>query len=52
VTRYRASDDYQKLADATTRHWGPWLDRIAECFGPLSIAQFDRPEKIRPLIRQ
>jgi hypothetical protein len=24
------------------------LDRIAEYFGDLRIAQFDRPEKIRP----
>src|SRR5262249_23857718 len=31
--------------------WGPWLDRIAEHFGTLRIAQFDRPEKIRPVIR-
>jgi integrase len=28
----------------------PWLDRIAEHFGDLSIAQFNRPEKIRPVI--
>jgi integrase len=52
VTLYKASAGYQKLADSTKLHWGPWLDRIGEYFGPLSIAQFDRPEKIRPLIRQ
>jgi integrase len=52
VTLYRASPDYQKLAVSTKRNWGPWLDRIAAYFGELSIAQFDRPEKIRPIIRQ
>ena len=52
VTRYRASTDYEKLAPSTKTHWGPWLDRIAAYFGPLSIAQFDRKEKIRPIIRQ
>jgi integrase len=31
---------------------GPWLDRIADYFGELRIAQFDRPEKIRPVIRR
>jgi hypothetical protein len=28
------------------------LDRIAEHFGELRIVQFDRPEKIRPIIRR
>jgi integrase len=52
VTLYRASPDYHKLADSTKRNWARWLDEIADYFGPLSIAQFDRPEKIRPIIRQ
>jgi integrase len=52
VTLYRGSADYQKLAPTTRLHWGPWLDRIGKYFGVLSIAQFERPEKIRPLIRQ
>ena len=52
VTLYRASPDYQKLADSTKRNCARWLDEIADYFGPLSIAQFDRPEKIRPIIRQ
>jgi integrase len=52
VVLYKASKDYAKLADSTKRNWAPWLDRIAEHFGDLSIAQFDRPEKIRPVIRQ
>jgi integrase len=52
VTLYKASADYEKLAPSTKRNWSLWLDRIAEYFGQLSIAQFDRPEKIRPIIRQ
>ena len=52
VTLYRASPDYQKLGDSTKRNWARWLDQITDYFGPLSIAQFDRPEKIRPIIRQ
>jgi integrase len=52
VTLYRASPDYQKLAESTKRNWARWLDEIAVYFGPLSIAQFERPEKIRPIIRQ
>ena len=52
VTLYRASPDFKELALSTTCNWGPWLDRIAEYFGDLSIAQFDRPEIIRPIIRQ
>jgi integrase len=51
VTLYKASD-YKNLAPSTTRNWAPWLDRISEYFGELRIAQFDRPEKIRPLIRR
>ena len=50
VVLYRASSDYRKLADSTKRQWSPWLDRIAEHFGELRIAQFGRPEKIRPFI--
>jgi integrase len=52
VTLYKASDDYEKNARSTKAQWGPWLDRIADYFGDLSIAQFNRPEKIRPEIRQ
>jgi integrase len=52
VTLYKASAEYAKLADTTKRHWSPWLDRIADYFGELRIAQFDRPEKIRPVIRR
>jgi integrase len=52
VMLYRASADYGRLADSTRKHWSPWLDRIADYFGELRIAQFDRPEKIRPVIRR
>jgi integrase len=52
VTLYKASDDYKTLAETTKRSWSPWLDRIVDYFGSLRIAQFDRPEKIRPVIRR
>jgi integrase len=52
VTDYKASGEYKKLAESTRAQWGKWLDRIADYFGELSIAQFDRPEKIRPVIRR
>lgn len=52
VTAYRASDDFKRLAESTRKVWSPWLDRIADYFGELRIAQFDRPEKIRPVIRR
>lgn len=52
IVQYKASRDYKKLADTTKRNWGRWLDRIGEHFGDLRIAQFDRPEKIRRVIRR
>jgi integrase len=52
VLKYKNSDHFQKgLAPSTRRQWNPWLDRIADHFGGLSIAQFDRPDKIRKIIR-
>jgi integrase len=51
VTLYKTKA-YKRLADSTRANWGPWLDRIEEHFGELRIAQFDRPEKIRPVIRR
>jgi integrase len=51
VALYKASADYTKLADVTRKNTSPWLDRIADYFGDLSIAQFDRPERIRKVIR-
>lgn len=52
VNLYKASHDYQRLAATTKRNWSRWLDRISDHFGDLSIKQFDRPEKIRPIIRR
>jgi integrase len=52
VVAYKASSDYKGLADSTRKNWAPWLDRIAVYFGDLRVAQFDRAEKIRPIIRQ
>jgi integrase len=52
VTLYRGSSDYSNLAASTKRNWAPWLDRIAQHFGDLRIRQFDRSDKIRPIIRQ
>lgn len=42
--RYRASDEWKGLADSTRKNWAPWLDRIQDHFGALSIGQFDRPK--------
>lgn len=52
VTDYKASNDYKKLAQSTRDQWGKWLDRISIHFGELRTKQFDRPEKIRPVIRR
>lgn len=52
IANYKASDDYKKLAQSTRAKWGVWLGRIGEHFGDLRTAQFDRPEKIRPVIRR
>jgi integrase len=52
VVLYKGSTEYKNLAETTRKNWSPWLDRIADYFGELRIAQFDRPEKIRPVIRR
>jgi len=52
IADYKGSNDYKKLADSTRDQWGKWLDRIGEYFGELRTLQFDRPEKIRPIIRR
>ena len=52
IVSYKASGDWKKLADSTRREWSRWLDRIGDYFGGLRVAQFDRPEKIRPVIRR
>lgn len=52
VTDYRKSGEYKKLAPTTKKNWSRWLDRITDYFGVLRIANFDRPQKIRPVIRR
>lgn len=52
VVDYKGSKEYKKLAESTRDQWAKWLDRIADYFGDLRIAQFDRHEKIRPIIRR
>jgi integrase len=52
VVAYRASDPYKGLANSTKRNWGPWLDRLADHFGELRVKQFERPDKIKPIIRK
>jgi integrase len=49
VVAYK-KNEFKALAESTKRNWSPWLDRIDDLFGRLSIAQFDRSEKIRPVI--
>jgi integrase len=51
VVLYKSSTAYTGLAPSTQKNWAPWLDRIGDYFGSLRIAQFDRPDKIRPVIR-
>jgi integrase len=52
VVLYRGSNEYKALAASTKSNWSPWLDKIEAHFGTLRIAQFDRTEKIRPVIRR
>lgn len=52
IADYKGGGDYKKLAQSTREEWGKWLGRIGEHFGELRTAQFDRPEKIRPIIRR
>lgn len=51
ITNYKATE-FNKLAASTKRVWTPWIDRISDYFGDLSIAQFNRHERIRPIIRR
>ena len=45
VVAYKQSDQCKALAAVTQYKRGPWLDRIAEHFGSLSIAQFEREDQ-------
>lgn len=51
VSRYRNDEAvFKTFAPSTKRNWSPWLSRIDDYFGKLRTAQFDRPDKIRPVI--
>lgn len=50
VADYKSSKAFKKLAPSTRAEWSKWLDRIGSHFGDLQIKQFDRTEKIRPII--
>ena len=52
IVAYKANAEFGNLAPSTKQVWTPWLDRIAADFGDLRIAQFERPQKIRPVIIQ
>lgn len=52
VQGFRGSDPFQGYAAITRKVWGRWLDRIADHFGDLATAQFDRPQRIKPVIRK
>jgi integrase len=50
IALFKASDRWQLprdkggFSDSTKKNWSPWLDRIQDHFGKLSVRQFDRPE--------
>jgi integrase len=49
VLRYRAGP-FKQLAKSTQSKWQPWIERIGDYFGGLQTSQFDRHDKIRPVI--
>lgn len=52
VAHYRASPSFTSLAPTTRKVWTPWLDRVVERFGDYRVGLFDRPDKIRPIIKR
>jgi integrase len=44
VARYKASDAFQNNAEVTKQAWLPFIDKISDHFGALSVKQFDRAE--------
>jgi len=52
VSAFRSSPDFAKLAPSTRAQWSRWLDRIADYFGELPVAQFERLDRIKPIIRR
>jgi integrase len=52
VALYRGSSYFlEDLAPSTRDLWNPWLDKIRDRFGTLSIRQFDRPA-IKPEVKR
>lgn len=51
IAQYRASDEFAGLADSTKELWLPWLDKIRDHFGSLSLRQFDRAATKRDIRR-
>ena len=49
VAQYQA-ERLPALAQSTQRAWRPWLSEIGTYFGKLSLSQFERADKIRPII--
>lgn len=43
VALYKDSDGFKDNAESTRAVWGPWLDRITDQFGALSVRHFDNP---------
>lgn len=52
IQGYRGSEAFKGLSPTTRKIWNRWLDRIAAHFGDLATAQFDRTQKIKPIIRK
>ena len=52
VSAFRASGDFLRMADSTRLQWTRWLDRISDEFGELPVAQFDRLDRIKPIVRK
>ena len=52
VAQYKASADYQELAESTRREKVRWLDKICVEFGAFPVSAFDRHNRIKPIIRK
>jgi integrase len=52
ILAYQQSDQFAGLASSTRKMWSIWLGRINDYFGSLHVAQFNRPDKIGPVIRR
>jgi len=50
VIAFCKAGPFKGLAPSTRSKWTPWLDRIGKYFGDLRTVQFERTDKIRPVI--